>query len=127
MAISQIITAGPSGETIYTDTNIANAVVDGIKNSSAVIYYLTINNTLNAAVSYIKLFNVASGSVVVGTTPPDFIVYCPAGVITTLPFFTGSVPGLTFPTALSALCSTTGGTISSGAPAFAVTMSIAYV
>ncbi len=126
MAITQVRIQSPANEIVFMDTAINNAV-DAIKASSTVLYYLIIDNTLNVASSYVKLYNLASGSVVVGTTAPDSIVYCPAGVIITVPFFTGAAQGITFGTALSATCVTTGGTAGSSSPASNVTLTAVYV
>jgi hypothetical protein len=101
--------------------------VDAIKASSAVLYWLSVDNTQNVATSYLKIYNLASGSITVGTSAPDQIVFCPAGVITTVSFFTGAAPGMTFPTALSAVCVTTGGTAGTTPPSSSVILTAVYV
>ena len=128
MAITQINVASPANETIFTDTAIGNAV-DAIKASSAKVYWLQIDNSANGgAASYVKLYNLASGSVTVGTTAPDEVIYVPAGAVITQPLFTGAAPGKTFGTALTACCVTTGGTGGTTSPGPAhVTVTIAYV
>lgn len=127
MAITQVNVSSPSNQFIFTDTVMGNAV-DAVKASSAVVYAVTVDNSANGgAASYVKLYNLASGSVVVGTTAPDEIIYVPAGAIVTHLMFTGSVAGKTFGTALSAVCVTTGGTAGSSSPASAVKVSIDYV
>ena len=84
---------------------------DAVKASSAVVYSVVIDNSANAgAASYIKLYNLAAGSVVVGTSAPDELIYVPQGAVITHVLFTGAAPGKTFGTALSATCTTTGGT-----------------
>lgn len=126
MAITQINISSPANEIIFTDTAIGNAV-DAVKASSARLFWLTVDNTLNAASSYLKLWNVASGSTTVGTTAPDMVIYCPASVITTVYFGTGSAPGVTFATALTAACVTTGGTAGNSSPSSNVTATLSYV
>lgn len=127
MAISQVTVGSPSNEIIFNDTAMGN-VVDAIKASSAKLYSITIDNTANAgAASYVKLWNLAGGSVVIGTTAPDEVIFVPQGVIKTVSFFTGAAPGVTYPTALSAACVTTGGTAGVTAPVSPVVVSINYV
>ena len=126
MSITQVRIQSPANEIVFTDTAIGSAI-DAIKSSSCVLYWLSCDNTQNIAISYIKLFNVASGSVTLGTTAPDQIIYCPAGVITTVPFFTGAAQGQTFGTALSAACVTTGGTAGTTPPSSSVILTAVYV
>lgn len=127
MAITRSNVSAPSNQILFNDTVMGNSA-DGIKSSSAVVYWVTIDNTANVgAASYVKLYNVASGSVTVGTTAPDELVYCPAGVIVTRMFVTGATPGVTFGTALSACCVTTGGTAGTTSPSSSVIVTVAYV
>jgi hypothetical protein len=126
MAITQVNVSSPSNEIIFSDTAISNAV-DAVKASSAKLFWLTVDNTLNVAASYLKLYNVASGSVTVGTTAPDMIIYCPPSVITYVNFGTGVAPGITFGTALTAACVTTAGTAGNTGPSSNVTATLSYV
>lgn len=126
MSITQVQVQSPANEIIFTDTVIGNAV-DAIKASSAKMYYAIVDNTANVAASYVKFWNTASGSVIVGTTSPDLIVYVPAGVLVSVPFFTGAAQGITFATALSAACLTTGGTGGSTSPSSSVILTVSYV
>ena len=126
MAVTQIKVQSPANVIIFNDTSINNAL-DAIKASSAVLYYVIIDNTLNVAASYLKLWNVASGSVTVGTTAPDQIIYVPASSLITVPFYTGAAPGVTFGTALTAACVTTAGTAGTTSPSSAVVFTAAYV
>jgi hypothetical protein len=126
MAITQVNVSSPSNEIIFTDTAMGNTA-DGVKSSSAVVYSISIDNSLNSgAASYVRLFNLASGSVTVGTTVPDEVIYAPQGSITVAAFRTSAMPGKTFGTALSACCVTTGGTAGNTAPSSSVTVSISY-
>lgn len=126
MAISQVNVSSPAGETIFQDSAMG-ASADGIKSSSAKVYSVTIDNSANAAPSYVKLYNLASGSVTVGTTAPDEIIYVPSNAVVTQVYFTGAAQGKTFGTGLSAACVTTGGTAGSTPPSSSVIVSVTYV
>ena len=127
MAITQVEVASPAGLIQFTDSSIGNSA-DGIKSSSALLYSILIDNSNNGgAASYVKLYNLASGSVVVGTTVPDEVIYVPAGAIITQFFYTGAGPGKTFGTALSAACVTTGGTAGVTSPLSSVKVTVNYV
>lgn len=126
MAITQIVVASPPVETLYSDTNIGNTV-DAIKASSGTLLYVTIGNTANVSASYVKICNLASGSVTPGTTPPDECIYVPGGATVTQTFFTGASPGKVFGTALSAFCVTTPGTGGTTAASSPVTATFAFV
>jgi hypothetical protein len=127
MAITQVDVATPAGLIQFTDTSMSNAV-DAVKGASAVLYSILINNSANSgAASYVKLYNVASGSVTVGTTAPDEVIYVPASAIVTQYFFTSTAPGKTFATALSAACVTTGGTAGNTGPSSSVIVTLNYV
>jgi hypothetical protein len=127
MAVTQVVVASPAGETIFTDTAMGNAL-DAVKASSTLLLYAIIDNSANGgAASYVKLFNVASGSVTLGVTAPDEVIYVPGGAIITVPYLTGAVLGKTFGTALTAACVTTGGTGGTVSPSSAVKVTLAYV
>lgn len=126
MAITQINISSPASEILFTDTAMG-ATKDAIKASSAVVLYVIVDNSANGAASYVKLYNVASGSVTVGTTDPDEIIFVPANVIVTHVFYTSAAPGKTFGTALTAACVTTAGTSGVTGPSSSVIVTIAYV
>ncbi len=126
MAITQITVQTPTNQVVFNDTNIG-ATVDGIKSSSALVLYVIVDNSANAAASYIRLWNVASGSVTNGTTVPDMVLLVPATKVETYSFQTSAAAGLTFGTALSAAASTTGGTSGAVAPSSAVIITVAFV
>jgi hypothetical protein len=126
MPITQINVSSPSNEIIFTDTAIGNAV-DAVKASSAKVYWITIDNSANVAASYLKLWNLASGSITVGVTAPDEVIYIPGSSIITVSYGTSAAPGKTFGTALSAACLTTGGTAGSASPSSSVVATISYV
>lgn len=126
MTIAQVNVSSPSNEFIYTNTALGNAG-SGIKSSSALLYAVKVDNSANSADSYVKLYNVVSGSVVVGTTAPDEIIYVPLGTVVTVTYFTGAAPGKTFGVALTAACVTTGGTAGVTSPVSSVIVSANYV
>ena len=127
MAITQIDVGTPTNQFIFQDTQMGNAI-DGIKSSSALLLSVKIDNSGNSgAASYVKLFNLASGSVTPGTTTPDEIIYVPASAVVTHEYFTGANVGVTFGTALSAFCVTTGGTAGTTSPSNPVIVSVLYV
>lgn len=127
MAITQVEVATPAGLFIFQDTAIG-ASIDGIKASSTRLYSITVDNSANGgAASYVKLYNAASGSVTIGVTAPDHIIYVPAGAVITEYFFTGAAQGKIFATALSAACVTAGGTAGSTPPVSSVIFSASYV
>lgn len=124
MAITQVVVQTPANQTIFTDSAMGGSV-DAVKATSALAFYLFADNSANGVPAYVKLFNVAQGSVTLGTTAPDEIVYVPANSKITHIFFTGAVIGKTFATALSAAAVTTGGT--AGITGSAIPVIIAYV
>lgn len=126
MSITQVNVGSPTNLFQYTDTAMGTAL-DAVKASSTVLFSVFIDNTLNGgAASYVKLFNVASGSVTLGTTAPDEIIYVPAGAKITHQLFTAGVGGKTFATALTAACTTTGGTAGTTAPSSNVAVTFLY-
>lgn len=109
-----------SGSILLTETAAGSTAVVA-KASSAVLYELELDNTLNAAASYFKLYN--TGSVTVGTTVPDWVIMVPAAGSRTV-----VVPsGLTFGTALSYAATTAGGTTGSTAPTSNFPIKMIYV
>lgn len=126
MAISNINIATPANEKIYSSSAMGNTV-EGIKASSAQVFSVIIDNSLNGAATYVKLFNLASGSVVLGTTSPDEVIYVPANALVTHVLYTSAAAGKTFGTALSAAAVTTGGTAGTTSPTSATVVTVNYV
>jgi hypothetical protein len=127
MAISIVNIPSPANEIVYTSTAMGSTV-EGIKASSAKVFSIIIDNSANGgAATYVKLFNLASGSVVLGTTVPDEVIYVPAGVVVTHVLYTGAGLGKTFGTALSAAAVTTGGTAGVTAPSSSTVVTINFV
>lgn len=126
MAITQINVSSPSNEILFTDSAMGNTA-DGVKSSSAVVKYVVVDNSLNGSGVYVKLYNLASGSVTVGTTAPDEVIYVPGSTIVTVQYLSAASAGKTFGTALSAACVTTGGTAGTTSPSSSVPVTISYV
>jgi hypothetical protein len=122
MAVSQTSLADVSSSIVFTDTDSVSTPT-AVKASSGTMYAIDIDNTLNAAVSYVKLYNVASGSVTAGTTAPDMILLGPVSARINYP-----IPqGLTFGTAITVRTVTAGGTAGTTDPTSDVTIRIVYV
>ena len=126
MSVTQIVTASPSGETIYQNTAIGNTA-SAVKASSTLALYAVVDNTANVAATYVKFYNLASGSVTVGTTSPDEVLFCPASVISTFQLQTGATAGQTFGTALTVAAVNTGGTAGTTSPSSNVPLLIAFI
>jgi len=109
-----------TGASLFSDTdNAATAVA--VKATSTVVYEMELDNTANAAATYMRMYN--TGSVTVGTTVPDWIVMVPASTKITMVL----PAGVTFGTALwlSSGTSATLATITAPTSDFAV--KIVYV
>jgi hypothetical protein len=126
LSITQTNISTPSVEILYNDTSAGNAV-NSIKASSAKVFWVQLDNSLNVSSSYVKLFNLASGSVTLGTTAPDEVLFIPASSIVTVFYMTGAAPGKTFGTALSYAVVTTAGTAGTTSPSSAVVLTVSYV
>lgn len=126
MAITQITIQTPANEILFSDSNLGNAV-DAVKASACKIFYIVLDNSANAATSFFKAFNLASGGTTLGTSAPDMIIPVPGLSIVTVNFGTSAAPGIIFGTALSIACVTTGGTAGTTSPSSAVTCTISYV
>lgn len=96
MAITTVEIGTPAGLTQYRNTDL-DEVKAGITSVSTVIHSITVDNG-NAAEVFLKMWNVAVGSVTVGTTPAHAVIMIPANVTDfVIPF----PKGWTFGTALT--------------------------
>lgn len=122
MASSTVALGYPSSTNLFVETSVTGTK-EAVKASSIVVYYLDLDNSANAAVSYFKMWNLGTGSVTVGTTDPDEIHYVPAStrIQVIIP------PGKTFGTALTIACVTAGGTPGVTSPSSAFIARIVYV
>jgi len=121
MAITTLPLAVPSGYSQYQDTNVG-ATVNTIKATGATLFSMVIDNTSNTAITYVKFFFVAAGSVTLGTTGPDWIVPIPSSKKITVPLPDGPA----YPTALSYAAVTTNGTAGTTAPTNPVVLTVLY-
>lgn len=121
MAVSQVSETALASSLFNDTANAATAIA--VKASSSTIYYIEADNTANAAVTYLKLWNTAAGSVVVGTTAPDMVLPLLASTKHVFVF-----PGGTafFSSALSCASVTTAGTAGTTPPTTPITVRIAY-
>jgi hypothetical protein len=118
MAISNLPVL--TGAALVVDTDAAATAVN-VKAGSTVLYEIELDNSANAAASYLKLYNATAPTI--GTTVPDFIVFAPAATRISLVL----PAGLTFGTGLSYACVTAGGTAGTTPPTSDVIARIVYV
>src|SRR5712664_2619962 len=104
MATTQITLGYPTTTNLFQETAIGNAALT-VKNAGGTIFTVEIDNTANASIVYLKLYN-TNGAVVVGTTAPDDVILAPAS----LKFDTFIIGGKAFASGLQVACVTTGGT-----------------
>lgn len=95
------------------------ATATSVKSSAGQIYGWYIGNSNTSAI-YVQIFNVASGSVTLGTTTPDMSLYIPASGGANVSFAGGIAMG----TAITVACTTT--RTGSTAPASTVDLNIFY-
>ena len=121
MTISVLDLAPPSGAKAFIDTDL-DGTKQGVKASAGTIYAVTIDNSANAAASFLKMWDLASGDVTVGTTAPDWIIKIAASIKKTYVF----PEGIAFATGLTAACVTAGGTAGTSNPSSDVDVRITY-
>ena len=104
MALS-ISSAGlASGIKVYKQSVTNGTATKNLTGTTAMVYLVVLDNTANAAASYLKFYNNVNPTV--GTTDPDFIIMAPSTTKLTM-----HIPsGIAFSTALSIACVTAGGT-----------------
>ena len=71
-------TASPNASLSFSRTTSLSNTATAVKASAGSIYKVHLVNP-NTSNSYVQLYNVAAGSVVVGTTTPDWTWFVPAG------------------------------------------------
>lgn len=121
--------AGIGGGSTVADTLVFDADADNTAQSisttaSSTLVSLHVINS-NTTPAYVQLFDVAAGSVTVGTTTPDYVIVVPAS--------DGTNPGATdlgavniqFATAITYACTTTA--TGNGDPTTGLILSAAYV
>src|SRR5437773_864836 len=123
MAVTTVTLGFVAGLQEFLETVVPAATTDVIKNSAGTLFMLGLDNTANAAITYIRLWD-NNGAVVTGTTAPDWIFKIPASKKFTL-VLTDSTSGvatggIAFANGLQIAASTTAGTAGNTAPSSAV-------
>lgn len=120
ISITSSLSATSTGMTRFRNTALSNTATS-VKASSGNIYYYHVYN-VNSADAFLQIYNVASGSVTVGTTTPDLTLSVPAGGV-----LDGSLDSspYSFSTAITVAATTTitGGT----APSTGLLVALGYV
>ncbi len=118
--------SSPVNQFLWTDTLIGGAVQTA-KGSSAVCFYINLDNTGNVSPVYLKVYDALQSTITVGVSAPDLAFKCIAGKMNSFILYTGSEFGFTFDNGISLACTTqpaTGGTTS---PINPVKVVIAFV
>ena len=115
MAVTKTVLGAILVDTVYVDTDVAGTVVYATTSSST-LYQIDIDNSLNIAVSYLKIYDSADATA--GTTSPNYILKAPgSGRISY------SIPeGQPLPTALGYCCTNAPGVAGSTGPTNDVTV-----
>ena len=108
-----------TGATLLVDSSAAVVVV--VKASSAVLYELELDNTANAAVTYLRLYNATSATL--GSTQYDSLILVPASVKITIVL----PSGVTFGTGLCYAAGTSAVVATTTAPSSAFAIKLIYV
>jgi hypothetical protein len=109
-----------TGASLYTNTSVGSTAA-AVSAASSVIYELELDNTANAAATYLRMYN--TGTVAVGTTVPDAILMVPASTKITMVL----PSGVTFGTALTLSAGTSATLATTTAPSSAFALKIVYV
>jgi len=108
-----------TGATLLTDSSVAAVVV--VKASSGVIYELELDNTANAAATYLRLYNATSATL--GSTQYDGLVYVPASTKITVVI----TSGVTYGTGICYAATTSATLATTTAPTSAFAIKMVYV
>lgn len=116
MALSKQTLAFTASLKLIRDTDVDETAENDVNAGAGTLYGIKINNSLNSAASFVKLYNNAAPTV--GTTAPDMVIKVKAGKTRSL-----LIPqGISFPTGISYACVTAGGTGGVTGPTSAVTV-----
>ena len=96
---------------IISDADSNATSEDDVRNGATTVYLVDVDNSANAATTYVKLYDNAGPTV--GTTAPDIILKVTAS---TRKVFTLDMGGIAFTTGLSFASLTAGGTAGSTGP-----------
>jgi hypothetical protein len=138
---------------LFNDSAVSS-VPDVVKSSSGVLYFIVFDNSLNPAPCYLQIWDLAVGSITVGSTPADEVIWAPGGILMSVPkmvtgitgvitlvgvydyipvpgssitvvsYLTGASPGKIFSTAITAAVTTS--LVGAISPASPVSVSICY-
>lgn len=122
MSTNTVPLSNPVASKIYENTS-SNATASSVKASSATAYQVKIDNSLNSAAVYTKLYNVSSAPTV-GTTAPHVVIRTAAGLLRTVTL--GQGEGVAFGTGIFEATVTAGGTGGTTAPTNSVPIKIEY-
>ena len=109
MAISRSPVVSNLGAFVVVDTDVDENAQTNTTGAAGKMHLLSIDNTSNSGVVYVKFYD-SSSSVTVGTTAPDYIFRADGSTLHTLVF----PEGLTFANGFTHCCVTTAGTAGSG-------------
>jgi len=90
----------PLGSFTAEDTNCNATPNNNVRSGATTLYNILVDNSLNAAVTYLQIFNNVGPTV--GTTQADMTIMVPAGYVLPIPL----PQGVAFGTGLS-FCATT--------------------
>lgn len=99
-----------SGSKLITDADADGTSENDVLAGAATVYNVEVDNSLNAAASFLKLYDAAAPTI--GTTAPDYIFRVAASVSRTFVI----TAGIAFATGLSYACTTAGGTAGTTSP-----------
>ena len=115
MAISRSPVVSNLGAFVVVDTDVDENAQTNTTGAAGKMHLLSIDNTTNSSVMYVKFYD-SSSAVTVGTTVPDYVFRADASTLHTLVF----PEGLTCANGFTHCCVTAGGTAGTGAPCSAV-------
>tara|TARA_R110002020_G_scaffold19780_5_gene67939 strand:- start:1091 stop:1459 length:369 start_codon:yes stop_codon:yes gene_type:complete len=114
MALTKSPLYGLPGDLYVVQTSATATPDNAVAGGAGVLFQVDIDNTANTDAVYVKLYNNASPTI--GSTPPEWVLKCPASVRRVF----SCTPGSIFATNLSLACVTTGGTAGTASPTNAV-------
>jgi len=109
-----------TGAQLFISTSVGSTAI-AISAASTVIYALELDNTANAAATYLRIYN--NSSPTVGTTTADWMQLVPASTKITIVL----PSGVTFGTAVSVSAGTSNTLATTTAPSSAFAMKMVYV
>jgi hypothetical protein len=120
MAAANPTIASPLGSSVLAEDSASTATPFALRTAATTIRLVRIDNSDGGVDVYTKLYNVAVGSVTVGTTVPDMTIWAQAGEIRLL-----AIPeGVAFGTAVTSATVRTGGTGGDDDPDSTVSVSL---